>query len=88
MGQDTRYTGWGRPARVALLGPVIDRPFRLSHVPRLGDDMAEVRLTAQARTDFGRGAARRLRRDGKVLSCTGTVNPRHVSLDGHDSTRR
>ena len=48
--------------------------------------MAEVRLTAEARTDFGKGAARRLRRDGKVPAVLygDGEPPRHVSLDGHD----
>ena len=48
--------------------------------------MAEVRRTAQARTDFGKGAARRLRRDGKVPAVLygDGEPPRHVSLDGHD----
>ncbi len=48
--------------------------------------MAEVRLTAQARTDFGKGAARRLRREGQVpavLYGDGEA-PRHVSLNDHD----
>jgi large subunit ribosomal protein L25 len=48
--------------------------------------MAEVRLIAQARTDFGKGAARRLRRDGQVpavLYGDGAA-PRHVSLNDHD----
>lgn len=52
-------------------------------------EMAEVRLTAQARTDFGKGAARRLRRDGQVpavLYGDGEA-PRHVSLDDHDLTQ-
>lgn len=48
--------------------------------------MAEVRLTAQARTEFGKGASRRLRREGQVpavLYGDGEA-PRHVSLDNHD----
>lgn len=51
--------------------------------------MAEVRLTAQARTDFGKGAARRLRREGMVpavLYGDGEA-PRHVSLNDHDLTQ-
>src|SRR5690606_17735687 len=38
------------------------------------------------RTDFGKGAARRLRRDGKVPAVLygDGEPPRHVSLDGHD----
>lgn len=51
--------------------------------------MAEVRLTAQARTDFGKGAARRLRRDGRVPAVLygDGETPRHVSLDDHDLTQ-
>lgn len=47
--------------------------------------MAEIRLTAQARTDFGKGAARRLRRDGQVPAVLygDGADPRHVSLDDH-----
>ncbi len=51
--------------------------------------MAEVRLTAQARTDFGKGPARRLRREGMVpavLYGDGEA-PRHVSLNDHDLTQ-
>lgn len=51
--------------------------------------MAEIRLTAQTRTDFGKGAARRLRRDGQVpavLYGDGEA-PRHVSLNDHDLTQ-
>ncbi len=50
--------------------------------------MAEVRLTAQARTEFGKGASRRLRREGRVpavLYGDGGA-PRHLSLDDHDLT--
>ena len=32
--------------------------------------MAEIRLTAQPRNEFGKGAARRLRRDGQVPRCS------------------
>ena len=51
--------------------------------------MAEVRLTAQARTDFGKGAARRLRRDGRVPAVLygDGDDPRHLSLDDHDLTQ-
>lgn len=47
--------------------------------------MSEVKLTAEARTEFGKGAARRLRRDHKVpavLYGHGT-QPVHVALPGH-----
>ena len=49
--------------------------------------MPEVKLTAQPRTEFGKGAARRLRRDHlvpAVLYGHGT-DPVHVSLPGHDT---
>ena len=48
--------------------------------------MAEVRIAALPRTEFGKGAARRDRRAGRVpavLYGHGT-DPRHVSLPGHD----
>ena len=48
--------------------------------------MAEIRLTAQARTDFGKGASRRLRRAGRVPAVLygDGQEPRHLSLDDHD----
>ncbi|MEZ5185218.1 MAG: 50S ribosomal protein L25 [Candidatus Nanopelagicales bacterium] len=48
--------------------------------------MAEIRLVAQERTDFGKGAARRLRREGRVPAVLygDGADPRHVSLDDHD----
>lgn len=48
--------------------------------------MSEVRIVAEPRTEFGKGAARRTRRAGKVpavLYGHGT-EPRHLSLPGHD----
>ncbi len=48
--------------------------------------MPEVRITAEPRTEFGKGPARRERRAGRVpavLYGHGT-DPRHVSLPGHD----
>ena len=47
--------------------------------------MSEVKLTAENRTEFGKGAARRLRRENKVpavLYGHGT-EPVHVALPGH-----
>jgi len=46
----------------------------------------EVKIAAEARTEFGKGAARRIRREGKVPAVlyghgTGT---RHLTLPGHD----
>jgi len=49
----------------------------------------EVRITAEPRTEFGKGAARRTRRAGKVpavLYGHGEA-PRHISLPGHDLMR-
>jgi large subunit ribosomal protein L25 len=48
--------------------------------------MAEIRLAGQPRDDFGKGASRRLRRDGRVPAVLygDQEQPRHLSLDGHD----
>ena len=49
--------------------------------------MPEVRLTAELRTEFGKGAARRIRRAHKVpavLYGHGTA-PIHISLPGHET---
>jgi large subunit ribosomal protein L25 len=49
--------------------------------------MSETKLTAEARTEFGKGAARRIRRDHKVpavLYGHGTP-PVHITLPGHDT---
>ncbi|MEU4210263.1 50S ribosomal protein L25/general stress protein Ctc [Streptomyces sp. NPDC026206] len=48
--------------------------------------MAEVKLTAAARTDFGKGAARRIRREAQVPAVIygHGGEPVHVSLPGHD----
>ncbi|KUP97566.1 50S ribosomal protein L25/general stress protein Ctc [Thermobifida cellulosilytica] len=48
--------------------------------------MSEVRIAAEPRTEFGKGAARRARRAGKVpavLYGHGTA-PLHLNLPGHD----
>lgn len=48
--------------------------------------MSEIKLKAEARTEFGKGAARRIRRSDRVpavLYGHGT-DPQHVSLPGHD----
>jgi large subunit ribosomal protein L25 len=48
--------------------------------------MSEVKLTAETRTEFGKGAARRIRRDHKVpgvLYGHGS-DPLHLTLPGHD----
>ncbi|MGH3235481.1 MAG: 50S ribosomal protein L25/general stress protein Ctc [Streptosporangiaceae bacterium] len=51
--------------------------------------MPEVKITAEARDEFGKGAARRSRREGRVpavLYGHGTET-RHLSLPGHDLMR-
>jgi large subunit ribosomal protein L25 len=48
--------------------------------------MSEVKLAAETRTEFGKGAARRIRRENKVpvvLYGHGT-DPVHLTLPGHD----
>ena len=48
--------------------------------------MPEVKIQAEARTEFGKGAARRIRRDHKVpavLYGHGS-DPVHITLPGHD----
>jgi large subunit ribosomal protein L25 len=48
--------------------------------------VSEVRIAAEPRTEFGKGAARRIRRASKVpavLYGHGT-DPRHISLPGHE----
>lgn len=48
--------------------------------------MSEVRLSAESRTEFGKGAARRIRRDNKVPAVLygHGAEPRHISLPGHE----
>ncbi|MFE9452533.1 50S ribosomal protein L25/general stress protein Ctc [Streptomyces sp. NPDC006739] len=48
--------------------------------------MSEVKISAETRTEFGKGAARRIRRDAKVpgvLYGHGS-DPLHLTLPGHD----
>jgi len=48
--------------------------------------VSQVSIAAESRSEFGKGAARRLRRDGKVPGVIyghGT-EPRHVALPGHE----
>lgn len=48
--------------------------------------MAEVKITAEVRSEFGKGAARRTRRENKVPAVIygHGAEPVHVSLPGHD----
>ncbi|MEU7635594.1 MULTISPECIES: 50S ribosomal protein L25/general stress protein Ctc [unclassified Streptomyces] len=47
--------------------------------------MAEIKLVAEARNDFGKGAARRLRREAKVPAVIygHGAEPKHVAVDSH-----
>jgi large subunit ribosomal protein L25 len=49
--------------------------------------MAEIKLAAEARTEFGKGAARRIRRDNKIPAVLygHGGDPVHVTLPGHES---
>jgi large subunit ribosomal protein L25 len=46
----------------------------------------EVRIATEPRTEFGKGAARRIRREAKVPAVLygHGADPRHISLPGHD----
>ncbi|KKD08651.1 50S ribosomal protein L25/general stress protein Ctc [Streptomyces sp. WM6386] len=48
--------------------------------------MADVKLAAETRTEFGKGAARRIRRDKKVPGVVygHGVDPLHITLPGHE----
>jgi large subunit ribosomal protein L25 len=48
--------------------------------------VSEVRIKAEARTEFGKGAARRIRRDHQVPAVLygHGLAPRHISLPGHE----
>jgi large subunit ribosomal protein L25 len=49
--------------------------------------MSEIKLSAQPRTEFGKGAARRIRRGNQVPAVVyghGT-DPQHIQLPGHDT---
>jgi large subunit ribosomal protein L25 len=48
--------------------------------------VSEVRLSAESRTEFGKGAARRIRRANKVPAVLygHGADPRHISLPGHE----
>ncbi|MFD6179415.1 MULTISPECIES: 50S ribosomal protein L25/general stress protein Ctc [unclassified Isoptericola] len=49
--------------------------------------MSDIKLAAEARTEFGKGAARRIRRENKipaVLYGHGT-DPLHITLPGHET---
>ncbi|MCK0118387.1 large subunit ribosomal protein L25 [Isoptericola sp. CG 20/1183] len=49
--------------------------------------MAEIKLAAEARTEFGKGAARRARRAGKIPAVLygHGADPVHINLPGHET---
>ena len=49
--------------------------------------MSEIKLSAQPRTEFGKGAARRIRRDRQVPAVVygHGSDPQHIQLPGHDT---
>jgi large subunit ribosomal protein L25 len=49
--------------------------------------MSQTRLQAESRTEFGKGAARRIRRDNKVPAVIygHGADPVHITLPGHDT---
>ncbi|WP_372594183.1 50S ribosomal protein L25/general stress protein Ctc [Actinotalea sp.] len=51
--------------------------------------MSEVKLTAATRTEFGKGAARRIRRAAQIPAVLygHGAEPQHVTLPGHETTR-
>ncbi len=51
--------------------------------------MSEVKLPATARTEFGKGAARRIRRAHQIPAVIygHGAEPQHVTLPGHETTR-
>jgi large subunit ribosomal protein L25 len=51
--------------------------------------VSEIRLAAEVRTEFGKGGARRTRRDGKIPAVIygHGANPRHVSLPAREFTQ-
>lgn len=49
--------------------------------------MSDATITAEIRTEFGKGAARRTRRAGRVPAVLygGDIDPIHISLPGHET---
>ena len=49
--------------------------------------MSETKLVAQIRTQFGKGAARKIRRDNKIPAVMygHGAEPVHITLPGHDT---
>src|SRR5262249_2331100 len=69
-----------------VLARVEQRPTCSQSARKRSTAVAEVKISAELRTEFGKGAARRTRREHKipgVLYGHGQ-DPRHISLPGHD----
>ncbi len=49
--------------------------------------MSEIKLSAQSRTEFGKGAARRIRRDNQIPAVVygHGSDPQHIQLPGHET---
>lgn len=64
----------------------VARSFVVSSVKESGPVSSEVKIQAEPRTEFGKGAARRIRRQAKVPAVIyGHGNdPVHISLPGHE----
>jgi large subunit ribosomal protein L25 len=74
----------------SVIDAVVEARARRRHRPpqhsRGAGTVPEVRIAAETRTEFGKGAARRIRRDQKVPAVVygHGAEPRHISLPGHD----
>src|SRR6266700_4306 len=71
----------------ASAGGRFARSSRLKPTPRYGGNtMAEIKITAEPRANFGKGAARQLRREGKIPAVLygHKQEPVHLSLPEHD----
>src|SRR3954452_15463384 len=73
-------------ARDRTSDAIVELLHRFRAIQRGVFAVSEVRIAAEPRSEFGKGAARRTRRAGKVpavLYGHGT-DPRHISLPGHE----
>ncbi len=82
-------TCWGtavRYRRALRSRPMFGRVTAPTAPVLRGVAMADVKLTAETRTEFGKGAARRIRREKKVPAVVygHGVDPLHVTLPGHE----
>src|SRR4051812_14235447 len=77
-----------RPSRQPLTEharPCTEITRRVCRASRRGDDVSEIKLAAKPRTEFGKGAARRLRRADQIPAVLygHGAEPVHVALEGH-----